>query len=316
MLLSDPQIIQKINSEFVACWETVRPVPKVSIDFGNGKKIQRTLAGNTVLYICYPDGQVVDAFPGVYRPEDFTPLAEAALTFMRSPEMTAATGEARTKLLADWHRTRFAASVQGERRRMTFSKAAVETPLLNALGVLASPDAAPAPVVANVVPNVPPGKPSGIGGAQQTPGEGFGPGNPVPVLPAGRGVVVAVLASQPKMNYEKDLKSAFQQLSANIEDISKGASTVQKLKGQGIFGPTKPQMSPEELGKRVVAMDSKNNVTVVHPTTDLLLATCGTPQTPQSLRDVLFKQVLHVPIDDPYLGLADALVPGSPIGLR
>ena len=70
----------------------------------------------------------------------------------------------------------------------------------------------------------------------------------------------------------------------------------------------------EELGKLVVAMDSKNNVMVVHPAADLLLAICDTPQTPQSLRDVLFKQVLHVPIDDPYLGLADALVPGSLIG--
>ncbi|HLK57308.1 MAG TPA: hypothetical protein VKU00_12120 [Chthonomonadaceae bacterium] len=287
-------------------------MPKVSIDFGNGKKMQRTLMGNTVLYICYPDGQVVDALPGVYRPEDFTPLAEAALTFMRSPAMTAATGAARTKLLADWHRTRFAASVQGERRRMTFSKAAVETPLLNAMGVLAKPEASSVPVAANVAPNVPPRQPSGFGGAPRTPGGGFGTGNPGTVLPAREEGAVAVLPPLPKLNYEKDLKSAFQQLSVNIEDISKGTYTVQRLKFQGVFGPTTPRMSPEDLGKLVVAMDSKNNVTVVHPTADLLLATCDTPQTPQSLRDVLFKQVLHVPIDDPYLGLADALVPGSP----
>ena len=313
MLLSDSHIIQMINSEFVACWETVRPVPKVSIDFGNGKKMQRTLMGNTVLYICYPDGQVVDALPGVYRPVDFTPLAEAALSFMRSPQMTAATPETRTKLLAEWHRTRFAANVLGERRRMTFSKAAVETPLLNALGALGAPDVLHAPAAVNAALNLPPGQPAGFGGAPGTPGGRLGTVNAGSVLPEGKEVTVAVLPPLPKMNYEKDLKSAFEQLSVNIEDISKGASTVQRLKRQGVFGPTKPKVSPEELGKLVVAMDSLNNVAVVHPAADLLLATCDMPQTPQSLRDVLFKQVLHVPIDDPYLGLADALVPGSPI---
>lgn len=309
MLLSDPHIVQKINSEFVACWETVRPVPKVTIDFGNGKKMQRTLAGNTVLYICYPDGQVVDALPGVYRPEDFTPIAEATLAFMHSPQMTAATGKARTKLLADWHRSRFTAGVLGERRRITLSKAAVETPLLNALGALAAPDASSAPVAMNAASNVPPGNLSSLGAAPPA-GGGFG-SPPRAFLPAGNGITMAVLPAPFKMNYEKDLKSAFQQFCANIEDISKGASTVQRLKRQGVFGPMKSPMSPEALGMQIVAMDSKNNVTVVHPAADLLLATCETPQTPQSLRDVLFKQVLHVPIDDPYLGLADALVPGS-----
>src|SRR5437763_15826444 len=56
----------------------VRPVPQVTIDFGDGRKLKRTLGGNTVIEICLPDGRVVDAFPGLYTPEDF--LSEAGQT--------------------------------------------------------------------------------------------------------------------------------------------------------------------------------------------------------------------------------------------
>jgi hypothetical protein len=32
----------------------------------------------------------------------------------------------------------------------------------------------------------------------------------------------------------------------------------------------------------------------------------------RACRDAIYKELLHVPLDDPYMGLADALVPGSP----
>lgn len=51
----------------------VRAVPKIVIDFGDGKKILRTMRGNAVMYLLNPDGKVIDAFPGVYAAHAFLP---------------------------------------------------------------------------------------------------------------------------------------------------------------------------------------------------------------------------------------------------
>lgn len=46
----------------------VRPVPVVTIDFGNGKTIKRTLNGNVASYVCTTNGTIVDVLPGIYDP--------------------------------------------------------------------------------------------------------------------------------------------------------------------------------------------------------------------------------------------------------
>src|SRR5262249_8823392 len=56
---------------FVAAWENVRAVPTVEIDFGNGKKVKRTVNGNIATYICDPAGRVIDVIPGLNTPEEY-----------------------------------------------------------------------------------------------------------------------------------------------------------------------------------------------------------------------------------------------------
>jgi hypothetical protein len=46
-------------------------VPKVTIDFGDGRRLERTLTGNSIHYILTPDGEVVEALPGLYGPKAF-----------------------------------------------------------------------------------------------------------------------------------------------------------------------------------------------------------------------------------------------------
>jgi hypothetical protein len=46
-------------------------VPKVTIDFGDGRKLERTVTGNSAHYILTPDGEVVDCLPGLYGPQAF-----------------------------------------------------------------------------------------------------------------------------------------------------------------------------------------------------------------------------------------------------
>jgi hypothetical protein len=66
LLYPDPQINQLLRRDFVLHWESVRPVPKVTIDFGDGRRIERTLTGNSVHLVLDPYGRPVDALPGLF----------------------------------------------------------------------------------------------------------------------------------------------------------------------------------------------------------------------------------------------------------
>jgi hypothetical protein len=66
VLFSQDRVADFINESFEPAWESVRPVPIVRIDFGDGHVLTRTLHGNILTSICTPDGFVVDALPGIY----------------------------------------------------------------------------------------------------------------------------------------------------------------------------------------------------------------------------------------------------------
>jgi hypothetical protein len=68
VLFSNDRVAMAINRAFEPVWESVRPVPIVRIDFGNGNVITRTLHGNIASYVCAADGQVLDILPGIYAP--------------------------------------------------------------------------------------------------------------------------------------------------------------------------------------------------------------------------------------------------------
>jgi hypothetical protein len=66
VLFSQQSLAEFINQTFEPAWESVRPVPIVRLDFGNGNVLTRTLHGNILTSVCTPDGLLVDALPGVY----------------------------------------------------------------------------------------------------------------------------------------------------------------------------------------------------------------------------------------------------------
>lgn len=66
MLFCDETIASFINQNFEPVWQSVRPVPIVSIDFGNGQVLTRTLHGNIATYVCNSQGVVLDILPGIY----------------------------------------------------------------------------------------------------------------------------------------------------------------------------------------------------------------------------------------------------------
>jgi hypothetical protein len=74
LLYPHPQINQLLRDHFVLHWQSVRPVPIVTIDFGDGRRIRKTLTGNSVHLVLDPDGRPVDALPGLFSPEVFQAL--------------------------------------------------------------------------------------------------------------------------------------------------------------------------------------------------------------------------------------------------
>jgi len=71
LLYPDPQINQVLRNDFVLHWQSVRPVPKVTIDFGGGRRIERTLTGNSVHVVLDMHGRAADALPGLMSREVF-----------------------------------------------------------------------------------------------------------------------------------------------------------------------------------------------------------------------------------------------------
>lgn len=101
-LYSNAEIAQTLRERFVLHWRSVRPVPKVTIDFGDGRKMERTLTGNSIHYVLMPDGQVVDAIPGLYGPKAFLRHITRGEALVRL--LADASAARRNSLLADFHK--------------------------------------------------------------------------------------------------------------------------------------------------------------------------------------------------------------------
>ncbi|HEY0458178.1 MAG TPA: hypothetical protein VGC97_03435 [Pyrinomonadaceae bacterium] len=71
LLYSNAEVSKYLRENYVLHWKSVRPAPRVTIDFGDGRKIERTLTGNSIHYILDENGAIIDAIPGLYSPPAF-----------------------------------------------------------------------------------------------------------------------------------------------------------------------------------------------------------------------------------------------------
>lgn len=142
------EINQLLRDRFVLHWRSVRPVPKVTIDFGDGTRLERTLTGNSIHYVLDSRGHVLDALPGLYGPAAFqNALSEALTVQSRARNMKGADLEAWLSGLRwaqlqvrreelDRELKGFPASTQGQVNaggNDTSSKKMVEAPILRSL---------------------------------------------------------------------------------------------------------------------------------------------------------------------------------------
>lgn len=212
----------------------------------------------------------MDAIPGVYTPEDFQLEVGKSLDFIRAQIPSVSN-------LSAWHARGIGSALVAERARITMSKAVVESPLLNALG---------------------------LGTV----------GRSIPRGTAPEAAVQLVEQEQRKLlnRVLENPAAYFHRVSDMLEDASKSGASARQLRNHLEERVKTGQLTAEQYGREVVRLDSAINVRLVRPATHLLFASYRKLPGVKQVTDEVFKQILHVPLDDPYLGLAEIIVPGSP----
>lgn len=108
-LYPNKEVNEILRSNFVLHWESVRPAPRITVDFGDGRKIERTITGNSIHYILAPDGQPIDALPGLYGPKAF--LAQLRAAFDLAGAYSTAKTSSKPGLLRQHHASRLASAL-------------------------------------------------------------------------------------------------------------------------------------------------------------------------------------------------------------
>jgi hypothetical protein len=101
-LYANASVSRFLRQGFVLYWSSERPVPRVTIDFGDGRKLERTTTGNSAHYLLDTDGNVLDVLPGLYAPAVFQ--AELTRSARLAHRVRGLDGAARARAVAEHHR--------------------------------------------------------------------------------------------------------------------------------------------------------------------------------------------------------------------
>src|SRR6266404_674502 len=104
-LYANEQVSTLLRERFILHWQSVRAVPKITIDFGDGRTMERTLTGNSIHYVLDSEGRLIDALPGMYGPGAFTRELVRS-TSVASDLALFQTDEERLTALRRYHETR------------------------------------------------------------------------------------------------------------------------------------------------------------------------------------------------------------------
>jgi hypothetical protein len=105
-LYPNAKIAKLLQDKFILHWQSERPVPKVTVDFGDGRTMERTITGNSIHYILNSDGRPLDALPGLYGPQAFATQLQQSLTLFQQWQQRPAIE--RTQFLRNYHQNRLA----------------------------------------------------------------------------------------------------------------------------------------------------------------------------------------------------------------
>ena len=100
-LYANQDVSRFLRERFILYWSSERPAPRVTIDYGDGRKVERTITGNSAHYILDEEGHVLDVLPGLYSPSAFLRELEGSLAL--AARVRGKSDEQRAKLIVDYH---------------------------------------------------------------------------------------------------------------------------------------------------------------------------------------------------------------------
>ncbi|HEX8914299.1 MAG TPA: hypothetical protein VF796_18270 [Humisphaera sp.] len=312
-LYANKELSAYLRENFVLHWKSVRPVPKVTIDFGDGRVVERTITGNSIHYVLDADGLPVDGIPGLYGPAAFRARLESAATV--SSRFGNLDPERRWRKYAAWHAEQDAAALRQWDED------------LKALGVPVAGRTLPADGTAVVVE---------APAAPQPPKD-----QPPKALPAAR---LAVGKARAEVNLVRALTPSAEVLTAATDDavwqriaqrhaeesrLDAGSRTVVAAKqpaprGRVAAAPNAAAAGPRAAAKweqedpmfrvlelvgnfeRSMAMDTVKNEYTFHRSIHQWLASAKAPPALEPFNDRVYAELFLTPSTDPWLGLAPA----------
>jgi hypothetical protein len=149
-LYANRAVSDYLRDHFELVWTSERPVPVARIDFGDGRILERTVAGNSAHYVLDRNGRPVDVLPGLHAPDAFRAALERAEAV--ALKVAALSDDDHARAVQAFHRQRIAETSQvwaslgeiaipaagdsimaAEVRAM--SKAAIERPVVEVLAL-------------------------------------------------------------------------------------------------------------------------------------------------------------------------------------
>jgi hypothetical protein len=110
LLYADPELAAWLEANFVLHWSSERPVPKLAIDFGDGRVVERTITGNSAHFVLDANGRTIDVIPGLLAGPSFRAALEQSLGLHAELARTRTKRQWRAKLV-EHHEAAFEAAV-------------------------------------------------------------------------------------------------------------------------------------------------------------------------------------------------------------
>lgn len=305
VLYADGQLGQTLREDFVLHWQSVRPVPIITIDMGDGRIIRRTITGNSCHLVLDPQGRPLDVIPGLYGPRAFEEIVSKSRAIA---EITRGmTDDRRQATLNQYHQQ------QADQLDEIWASLALSRANTLQLGATFKPivsvDPGPVSLVTDDAPVV---MPSAVDASIVAAGKGF---IERPVLDA--------MASTPPVSAQApedasagvwEAVAAFYADSATLDDASRRLIREKTITAEQAarmaFSKSRvedPLLAMVQNFQGAIALDTARNEHLLHRKIHRwFIAGITELNDPDALTSLVYAELFLTPDEDPWLGLVPA----------
>jgi len=279
ILYANAEVSALLREHFILHWQSVRPVPKVTIDFGDGRKLERTLTGNSIHYVLDSDGRPIDALPGLYGPQAFVRELTRAERIAREC-MASQSNDERAAILRQYHSSR-----------------------INELAALWAADVTKAKI--STPPSREPATSSGAAPRAEV-AAGAALSKSVIERPILKGI-----SDKPKLldpAAEEAAWGRIAQLHAADASLDAATKLLMRAKNLKVYGGSEPaaraalERTVKDL-ERVVAEDTARNEFILHSKIHEWFLSGDAAINLEALNERVYRELFLTPSSDPWLGL-------------